>query len=126
LNEDKITIDAEIIQHAAKIADFFKTQFIYFVQKSAANDEKGLDTIGRIKVKVIELLSRKFAAKGATFRDLLRFTNASKANLTTALDEMCEVRSVLTIKKIYKGRVIVRFVLPEHSQTDTSKLSYNG
>jgi hypothetical protein len=53
LNEDKITIDAEIIQHAIRIADFFKAQFIYFVQKSAANDEKGLDTIGRIKAKVI-------------------------------------------------------------------------
>jgi hypothetical protein len=126
LNEDKITIDAEIIQHAAKIADFFKAQFIYFVQKSAANDEKGLDTIGKIKVKVIELLSGKFAEKGATFRDLLRYTNASKANLTTALNELCEVRAVLTITEIYKGRNIERYVLPKHSQTGTSKLSYNG
>jgi energy-coupling factor transporter ATP-binding protein EcfA2 len=126
LNEDKITIDAEIIQHAAKIADFFKAQFIYFVQKSNAKDEKGIDTIGKIKVKVIEMLSGKYAEKGATFRDLLRFTNASKANLTTALNELCEVRSVLTIKEIYKGREIVRYVLPKHSQTDTSKLSYNG
>ena len=126
LNEDKITIDAEIIQHAAKIADFFKAQFIYFVQKSTANDEKGLDTIGKIKVKVIELLSGKFAAKGATFRDLQKYTNASKANLTTALNELCEVRSVLTITEIYKGRDIVRYVLPKRSQTGTSKLSYNG
>jgi hypothetical protein len=126
LNEDKITIDAEIFQHAVKIAEFFKAQFIYFVQKSAANDEKGLDTIGKIKVKVIELLSGKFAAKGATFRDLLRFTHASKANLTTALNELCEVRSVLTIKETYKTRDIVRYVLPKDSQTGTSKLSYNG
>jgi len=126
LNEAKITIDAEIIQHAAKIAEFFKAQFIYFVQKSTANDEKGLDTIGKIKVKVIGLLSGKFTEKGATFRDLLRFTNASKANLTTALNELCEVRSVLTITEIYKGRDIVRYVLPKHSQTGTSKLSCNG
>ena len=126
LNEDKITIDAEIIQHAAKIADFFKAQFIYFVQKSTANDEKGLDTIGKIKVKVIELLSGKYAEKGATFRDLQKYTNASKANLTTALNELCEVRSVLTITEIYKGRDIVRYVLPKRSQTGTSKLSYNG
>jgi hypothetical protein len=124
-NEDKITIDAEIIQHAAKIAEFFKAQFIYFVQKSAANDEKGLDTIGKIKVKVIELLSGKFA-KGATFRDLLIYTNASKANLTIALNELCEVCSVLTIKEIYKGRDIVRYILPKDSQTGTSKLSYDG
>jgi hypothetical protein len=126
LNEDKITIDAEIIQHAAKIADFFKAQFIYFVQKSATNDEKGLDTIGRIKTKVIELLSGKFAEKGATFRDLLRFTHASKANLTTALNELCEAHAVLTLTEIYKGRNIERYVLPKHSQTGTSKLSYNG
>jgi len=126
LNEDKITIDAEIIQHAIKIAGFFKAQFIYFVQKSAANDEKGLDTIGKIKVKVIELLSGKYAEKGATFRDLQKYTNASKANLTTALNELCEVRSVLTIKEIYKGREIVRYVLPKHSQTGTSKLGYDG
>jgi phage FluMu protein Com len=125
-NEDKITIDAEIVQHAAKIADFFKAQFIYFVQKSNAKDEKGLDTIGKIKVKVIELLSGKYAKKGATFRDLLRFTNASKANLTTALNELCEASSVLTIKENYKGREIVRYIFPKHSQTDTSKLSYNG
>ena len=126
LNEDKITIDAEIIQHAAKIADFFKAQFIYFVQKSATNDEKGLDTIGRIKTKVIELLSTKFVKKGATFRDLLRFTHASKANLTTALNELCEAHAVLTLTEIYKGRNIERYVLPKHSQTGTSKLSYNG
>ena len=126
LNEDKITIDDEIIQHAIKIADFFKEQFIYFVQKSAANDEKGLDTIGKIKVKVIELLSGKFAEKRATFRDLLRYTNASKANLTTALNELCEAGLVLTIQEIYKGRNIERYVLPKHSQTGTSKLSYNG
>jgi len=126
LNEDKITIDDEIIQHAIKIADFFKEQFIYFVQKNAANDEKGLDTIGKIKVKVIELLSGKFAEKGATFRDLLRYTNASKANLTTALNELCEAHAVLTLTEIYKGRNIERYVLPKHSQTGTSKLSYNG
>jgi hypothetical protein len=124
LNEDKITIDAEIIQHAAKIADFFKAQFIYFVQKSAANDEKGLDTIGRIKAKVIELLSEKFAAKGATFRDLLIFTNASKANLTTALNEMCEVRSVLTITELYKGREIVRYALPKPTDKPEFNASY--
>jgi hypothetical protein len=125
LNEDSITIDAEIIQHAAKIADFFKAQFIYFVQKSTANDEKGLDTIGKIKVKVIKLLSTKFTEKGATFRDLLRFTNASKANLITALNELCEAGLVLTIQEIYKGRNIERYVL-KHSQTGTSKLSCNG
>jgi hypothetical protein len=124
-NEDKITIDAEIIQHAAKIADFFKAHFIYFVQKSAANDEKGLDTIGKIKVKVIELLSGKFA-KGATFRDLQKYTHASKDNLITALNELCEVCSVLTIKEIYKNREFVRYILPKDSQTGTSKLSYDG
>jgi phage FluMu protein Com len=123
LNENKITIDAEIFQHAAKIADFFKAQFIYFVQKSAANDEKGLDTIGKIKVKVIELLSGKYAEKGATFRDLLIYTNASKANLTTALNELCEVRSVLTIKEIYKGREIVRYIIHKLAP---AKLSYDG
>jgi len=122
-NEAKIKIDAEIFHHAAKIADFFKAQFIYFVQKSAANDEKGLDTIGKIKVKVIELLSGKYAEKGATFRDLLIYTNASKANLTTALNELCEVSSVLTIKEIYKGREIVRYIIHKLAP---AKLSYDG
>ncbi|MFQ3598886.1 MAG: DUF3987 domain-containing protein [Chloroherpetonaceae bacterium] len=88
-----IVIDGATLKQARAIADYFKAQFIHFVTKNENREEKGLDLIGKAKLKIISLLDNRFEGE-ARRRELYRFANLSKSVFETALNELIEDKTV--------------------------------
>lgn len=122
LNESRVTIDSAIIQHAERICDFFKLQFIFFVKRNGGQSERGLDAIGRAKVKIISLLTEKFGGE-AKRKDLRDYSNFGKVVFETALGELLETGQVKAEQRPNANNRLVEFVLIPKNENKVTSLT---
>ncbi len=114
---DNIIISESAMQKAIEVCDFFKRHTLHFIQQNDNYSEKGLDPIGRAKIKILKMLREKFNGE-AKQRTLFQHSHIGKVVFETALNELLETKEVKKEKRPNANNLLVDWiVIPKHTAT---------